>query len=765
MSTIVWVIMWMVGLGALAYHKTSRQMTTTFLLLGFFATVILSPLHWLAIFILLLLISAILLPLYFPEQRKQYLILPVLKWFQQKLPRISETERIALEAGTVWWDGELFSGRPQWQKLFTIPTATLSEEEQAYLKGPVETLCQMIDDWDICCQRFGLSPELWQFLKDERFFALIIPKEYGGLEFSALAHSEILAKIAGKSLTVASIVAVPNSLGPAELLLQYGTLAQKTYYLPRLATGLEIPCFALTGPEAGSDATAIPDKGVICRGEFQGAEILGIRLNWDKRYTTLAPIATLLGLAFKLYDPDHLMGDKTDIGITCALIPADLPGISIGQYHKPLNAPFPNGPIQGKEVFIPLDWIIGGPAMAGQGWRMLVECLSTGRAISLPSSTAGAIKAVTAAAGAYARIRRQFKQPIGHFEGIEEILARMASNAYVADAARVMTAACIDRNEAPSVLGAIIKCHITERGRQTAIDAMDIHGGKGIMMGPKNYVALPYQNVPICITVEGANILTRSLIIFGQGAMRAHPYLLKELQTAQINDTKEALDQFDRVFTQHILYTLSNCASAFFKGLLQIRWSRQYTKSINRASSAFALMADICLMIYGGKLKFKEKISGRLGDCLSFMYLASTVLKRYEEEGRPPEDRHLIDWIMHDLLSRFWDQIEEILRNLPYGGLRLLLRSIIMPFGKLVHKPSDTLGHQIAKLLLEPNATRERILRGVYLKPDLNNPIGQLEEALKTILAAEQENASASMKEAAEILRKEVIAVDCFPRK
>jgi len=700
---------------------------------------------------------------YNKTSRRQFLISPALKRFKSRLPKISETERIALEAGTVWWDGELFSGNPDWSKFFKMPVAKLTEEEEAFLEGPVEILCQRIDDWDICYQRRNLPPELWQFLKDHRFFALIIPKEYDGLGFSAFAHSEVLAKVASKSLTVASIIAVPNSLGPAELLLKYGTTEQKTYYLPRLAVGLEMPCFALTGPEAGSDAASIPDTGVICWGVFKGSEILGIRLNWDKRYTTFAPVATLLGLAFKLYDPDHLLGDKTDIGITCALIPVDLKGVYIGDRHRPLNAAFPNGPTKGKNVFIPLSWIIGGPELAGQGWKMILECLSAGRAISLPASAAGGIKALTAATSAYARIRRQFKQPIGHFEGVEEALARMAGNAYLTEAARITTAFSVDRGEKASVLGAIVKYHLTERGRQTTIDAMDIHGGKGIMMGPKNYVAPQYQYVPISITVEGANILTRSLIIFGQGVMRAHPYLLQELNASVLPDPKESLEQFDKIFSKHILYTLRNSANAFFRGLTQSRWSHHYTKHINRASSAFALMADICLLIFGGKLKFKEKISGRLSDCLSMMYLASCVLKRYEDEGQPAEDRCLVDWVLQDILNTFWVQMEEIMRNLPNVWFRLILRIVIMPLGKRIQKPSDALGHQVAKLLLTPNATRERLIKGVYLTSEPNNPIGQLETALKKILEAEHENATAAIKDEAEKLRQAVISVDQFP--
>lgn len=761
MGLLAWGLVWLIGFGILAYHKTSRSMTCIALAIGFVLALWLDQ-HWFFNICLAIVITALVSILYLPVQRKQYLIKPLLKWLQAHLPRISETERIALEAGTTWWDSELFSGDPQWQKLFNLQKPELSEEEKAFLQGPVDTLCKMINDWDICYQSKALSPELWQFLKTERFFALIIPKSYGGLEFSAFAHSEILAKIAGRSLTIASVVAVPNSLGPAELILKYGTEEQKNYYLPRLASGLEIPCFALTSLTAGSDAGAIQDRGVICTGLHNGQEILGIRLNWDKRYTTLAPIATLLGLAFKLFDPDHLLGGKKELGITCALVPANLPGITLGQHHMPLNAAFPNGPTQGKEVFIPLDWIIGGTQMAGQGWRMLVECLSAGRAISLPSSVAGSMKMLTGATGAYATIRRQFKQPIGHFGGIEEVLARMIGNAYLADAARTITAASIDQGEAPSVLGAIIKSQLTERARQTAIDSMDIHGGKAIMMGPKNYIALQYQIVPISITVEGANILTRSMIIFGQGAIRAHPYLLQELQAVKLEDTALALEKFDFLIMQHALHFLSNISKSFWRAATQIKMPCLHTKSIERASAAFAVLSDVCLMLYGGKLKSKEKLSGRLADCLSMMYLASCVLKRFEDDGRPVEDKPLIDWILQDLLSIFWKQIDETLSNLPKFWIRILLRIVLMPFGSRICKPSDALGHHVARLTLFPNPTRDRLLQGVYLNPEPNNEIGKLELVLAKVIAAEKDNASEEIKLEAEKLRQEVMSVDYF---
>lgn len=762
MITFIWMLVWFVGLTILAYNQTNRQTTTVALVSAYILTFFFAPLPWLGHILLLTFLAIILLPLNFPLQRQEYLMAPLLAWFKNYIPKISNTERDALEAGTVWWDKELFSGKPEWHKLFDLPVPKLTDEEQTFIDGPVQELCRMINEWQITEDYQDLPPEIWQFLKENGFFAMVIPKNYEGLGFSALAHSEVLTKIAGCSLTVASTVAVPNSLGPAELLYRYGSEEQKNYYLPRLARGEEIPCFALTNPEAGSDAAAIPDKGIVCREIFEGVETLGIRLNWDKRYITLAPIATLLGLAFKLSDPDHLIGDKTNIGITCALIPMHLPGITRGKRHRPLTTPFQNGPTQGKNVFIPVDWIIGGVEMAGEGWRMLVECLSCGRAISLPASAAGGSKILAATTGAYARIRRQFKQPIGYFEGVEEALARIAGITYIAEAARETTASCIDRGESPAVLGAIIKYHLTEGYRQITQDAMDIHGGKGIMLGPRNYIAQHYLNAPIAITVEGANILTRTMIIFGQGVMRAHPYLLQEIKASAIISDEEALYEFDSAIMQHISYFFSNAARAFVLSLRQFFWSSHYIAALNRASASFAFIVDCCLLILGGKLKFKEKLSGRLSDMLSMMYLASCSLKRFHDQGTPEEDKPLIEWVLRKTLATFWIQMEGLLRNFPNRPIGILLRLVVMPFGKRVHKPDDKLGHEVAKILLSSNATRTRLLQGIYLDRDENKPLGLVEEAFNKIIAAEQADATKEDREVAEQLRKEVIAVDSF---
>lgn len=763
MLSLFWWILWLAGLTTLAYHKTNNSVTNSSIIAGFLVTLLFSPLGVIQLILLFVLLSAILAFINLADQRRLRITLPCLIWFQKHLPKMSATENVALQAGTVGWDGELFSGNPNWSKWWKMPVPKVSAEEQAFLDGPVETLCLMINDWEITHVNYDLSPEVWDFLKQQRFFAIIIPKKFGGLGFSALAHSEILAKIASCSLTVASTVAVPNSLGPAELIHQYGTPEQQAYYLPRLARGLEIPCFALTNKEAGSDATAIPDKGVICRDLFEGKEVLGIRLNWDKRYITLAPIATLLGLAFKLYDPDHLLGSETKLGITCALVPTNLPGITIGNRHRPLATPFQNGPTTGIDVFIPIEWIIGGPKMAGQGWRMLVECLSTGRAISLPSSAVGASKMLTAATTAYARLRRQFKQPIGHFGGIEEVLARMAANTYVINALRLTIAGCIDQQESPAVLGAISKCYVTAKYRSVSIDAMDVHGGKGIMQGPKNYTANPFMGTPISITVEGANILTRSMIIFGQGVMRSHPYILKEIQAAQLSDENQSLLAFDQALISHIAYSLSNAARAFFMGLSQWKHSKSYLPEINRASAAFAFTADLCMLLLGGKLKVKEKLSGRFSDMLAMMTMASCTLKHYADQGSPAEDQPLIDWAMQDTLSYFWAQMDTLLQNFPNRVLGLVVRFIVMPLGKHVTKPSDALTHKVVNLLLSPSATRTRLTQGIYLNlSDKNKPHCVVEKAFLEVNDAEKPGASQEVINAAETLRQTILEVDQF---
>jgi acyl-CoA dehydrogenase len=663
---------------------------------------------------------------------------PFLRSYRRLLPSMSATEREALDAGTVWWDGELFTGGPDWQKLMSAKAPTLNEAEQAFLDGPCEDLCAMLDDWDITHVRADLPPEVWSFIKSNGFFAMIIPKRYGGLEFSAYAHSCVLAKIASRSGTASSTIAVPNSLGPAELLLHYGTDAQKNHFLPRLARGAEVPCFALTGPRAGSDAASIPDTGVICKGRWQGADIIGIKLNFSKRYITLAPVATVVGLAFRLFDPERLMGDVEDLGITCALIPRDTPGVSIGRRHFPLNVAFQNGPIQGVDVFVPIDVIIGGFAMAGQGWRMLVEQLSVGRCISLPSNATGGAQAAVYASAAYARIRRQFNMPIGRFEGVEQVLARMAARTYIMDAARSVTAGAIDGGEKPSVPSAMLKYHATEFGRMIANDAMDVHGGKGICLGPNNYLGRGYQIVPVAITVEGANILTRSLIIFGQGAVRCHPFVLREMNAARNPDHDAGALEFDRALMGHVGFAISNAARSAILGLTLARFTRvpqtgataRYFQHVNRYSASFALATDVAMLALGGYLKKKETLSARLGDVLSAMYLTSMVLKHHENQGRLPEDLPLVEWACRSLLYQAQEQLHLFLRNFPNRPLAAFMRLLIFPRGLTYFPPSDRLGRDIADLIMHPTAARERLSRDIYKTQESHNPLGLLQEAL-----------------------------------
>ena len=671
--------------------------------------------------------------------RKALITRPFMRAYRKLLPPMSQTEREALEAGTVWWDGELFTGAPKWSKLLSARPPQLTAEEQAFLDGPCEELCRMLDDWHITHERGDLPPSVWQYIKSRGFFAMIIPKRYGGLEFSAYAHSCVLAKISSRSTTASSTIAVPNSLGPAELLNHYGTEEQKSHYLPRLARGEEVPCFALTGPRAGSDAAAIPDTGIVCRGPWQGKEIIGIRLNFSKRYITLAPVATVIGLAFRLFDPDRLLGAEIDIGITCALIPRDTAGIAIGRRHFPVNIPFQNGPIQGRDVFVPLDFIIGGAKMAGAGWRMLVEQLSVGRCISLPSNATGGAKAGVWASGAYSRIRRQFNMPVGRFEGVEAVLARMVGLTYTMDAARSVTAGAIDGGEKPSVPSAMLKYHVTEMGRQVANDAMDVHGGKGICLGPGNYLARAWQAVPITITVEGANLLTRNLIIFGQGAVRCHPFVLREMNAARNPDRARGVDEFDRALFGHIGFTLSNAVRSLIMALTHARFTRspvngptaRYYQHIVRFSASFAFVVDVAMLTLGGYLKKKESLSARLGDVLSDMYLASMVLKHHENQGRPAEDLPIVEWACRNLLYHAQEQLHGFLRNFPNRPLAGLMRAVVFPRGRYYSAPSDRLGRQVAELVTRACDARERLCRHIYRALESGNPLGLLQEALE----------------------------------
>ncbi len=669
------------------------------------------------------------------------LSVPIFGLYKKMLPQMSSTEQEALEAGTVWWDGDLFSGKPDWNKWLNVPRATLTAEEQAFVDGPTNQLCSMIDEWKTTHEDHDLHPKVWQFIKDNGFLGMIIPKEYGGKGFSAYGHSQTVMKISTRSATAAVSVMVPNSLGPGELLMHYGTKEQKDYYLPRLAKGLEVPCFALTAPDAGSDAASMPDVGIVCKQMWQGVETLGLRVTWEKRYITLGPIATILGLAFKAFDPDKLLGGETDLGITCALIPTSHPGVNIGRRHMTLNAAFMNGPNSGKDVFIPMDWVIGGQPMLGQGWRMLMECLAAGRSISLPAQSIAAGKVASFASGAYSRVRQQFKTPIGKFEGIEEPLARIGAMTYLMDATRTITAGALDLGEKPSVLSAISKYHATERMRQVITDAMDIHGGKGICMGPNNYLGRAYQQVPIAITVEGANILTRSLIIFGQGAIRCHPWVLKEMKAARA----DSIDEFDEAFWGHIKFTMSNTGRALWMGITgglglpapACPETKRYYQQMTRFSSAFALLADVSMFVIGGSLKRKEKLSARLGDVLSYLYLASCALKFYDERGQQKDELPILKWALYDCALKIQVAMDGIIKNFPNRFVAWFLRVLVFPKGMTLIQPSDDLGHEVAKILITPCAARDRLIAGMYLPDDENDIMGQLNAAMNAVMAAE----------------------------
>jgi acyl-CoA dehydrogenase len=673
------------------------------------------------------------------EVRREKITKPLLAIYRKMLPSMSSTEREALEAGNVWWDGELFSGMPDWDKLMSYPAPRLSEEEQAFIEGPCEELCRMIDDWAINHEIGDMPKEVWDYIIEKKFFAMIIPRQYGGLEFSAYANSVVIQKLASRSAVASSTVGVPNSLGPAELLLHYGTDEQKDRYLPGLADGSEIPCFALTSPQAGSDAASLIDTGVVCKGKWQGKTITGIRLNWSKRYITLAPVATVLGLAFKLYDPDHLMGDEDEYGITAALIPTDIEGVEIGRRHDPLSIAFMNGPTKGKDVFVPLDFIIGGPEMAGKGWKMLVELLSVGRAITLPSTASGGGQAASYATGAYAMIRKQFNTPIASFEGVGEALTRIAGYSYIMNSAVSVTSGAIDQGEKPAVPSAILKYHCTELSRKVANDAMDVHGGKGVMMGPNNYLGRGYMATPIAITVEGANILTRSLIIYGQGAIRCHPFVLRELQAAGDEDLDRGLIEFDDALFGHIGYAISNVARSFFLALTHAKFSqvplntptRRYYQNINRYSAAFALASDFAMLTLGGDLKKRELLSARLGDILSAMYLASCVLKHFENQGRRATDLPLVEWSVRTLMYQAQESLHEFLLNFPNRPVSWLLRFFMFPRGRTYKNPSDQIGSRVVDLVTTPGESRERLSEYAYTTLEPGNPLGKLQEALE----------------------------------
>ena len=654
----------------------------------------------------------------------------LMKWLTRRLPRMSDTERTALEAGTVWWEGTLFSGRPDWQRLFAFKAKKLSPAEEAFLDGPVEQLCVMLNDWQI--SRTGdLPPDVWRFIKQQGFFGLVIPKSYGGLGFSARAHSEVVMKIASRSITVAVTVMVPNSLGPAELLLHYGTNKQKQRYLPRLARGQDVPCFALTEPEAGSDAAATRSEGVVCRGTFAGRDVLGMKLNWRKRYITLSPIATLIGLAFRLRDPDHLLGDQEDLGITCALVPAELPGVEIGRRHNPMGVPFQIGPTNGRDVFVPLDAIIGGPDMAGEGWRMLMETLSIGRSISLPALSVGGAKLAARLTSAYGLVRKQFGLPIGRFEGVEERISRIAGLTYLMDAARRLTLGAVDAGEKPSVISAIVKAYLTEGMRVTVNDALDVRAGAGICRGPRNVLAGAYMALPIGITVEGANILTRSLIVYGQGSIRCHPFVKEQLDAVASGDVV----RFDRAFFGHVGFVCQNAMRALVFILTGGRLAApvgggvvgKYARAITRMSTRFALVSDAAMATLGGELKRREKISGRLADAFAWMYLGAAALKRFVDEGRPERDLPFVRWSCDHALWQSQEALRGVLDNLPSRLAAWLLRPLVFPFGARLRPPSDKLGAAVARALMDDDAAREGLTSGIFVPPASELGLGKLE--------------------------------------
>ena len=693
--------------------------------------------------IFILLIVAVIVIFMVTDIRMSVISRPAFKFFKKVLPPLSQTEREAMEAGDIWWDGELFTGNPDWQKLHSYAKPALSEKEQAFLDNQVHTLCNMLDDYKIVHQDKDMPKEVWQYLKDEGFFALIIPESYGGRDFSAIANSTIVSTIATKSLTAAVTVMVPNSLGPGELLMHYGTDEQKERWLPSLAKGKDVPCFALTGPEAGSDAGSIPDTGVVCEGEFNGETVLGLRLNWSKRYITLAPVASVLGLAFKMYDPDGLLGDQTDIGITCALIPTDHPGVQIGERHYPMAMAFMNGTTYGEDVFIPLDWIIGGPEFAGRGWRMLVECLSAGRGISLPALASATGHLSARMTGAYAYVRKQFGLSIGKFEGVQESLARIGAHTYALEAMRLMTAGAIDMKLSPSVVTAIAKYHMTEMSRTVVNDAFDIHAGKAIQLGHNNYLAHGYMGVPISITVEGANILTRNLMIFGQGATRCHPYVLKEMEAAANEDHEAGLKQFDELLAKHILFAGTNATMALFHGLTGAHFNSSpvsgmtagYYKQLGRMSRALAICTDVSMLILGGELKRKEMISARLGDVLSHLYIASSVLKRFEDQGRQQSDLPFVQYAIENSLYEIGQAIYGFCDNFPNKVIGFTLKRLVFPLGNSYKKPNDDAAQQICTHMQQPGVMRNRLTHLCFI--DDNAGTGLMEQAFQAMYRCE----------------------------
>lgn len=671
-----------------------------------------------------------------PGWRQSVIVQPAWHRLRQALPPLSDTEREALQAGAAGWEEALFTGAPDWDEILRRqPVAELTETEQEFLDGPVDRLCALLDDWRITTADYDLSPEAWQLIREEKFFGMVLPEQYGGLGFSARAHSEAVMKVASRSVAAAVTVMVPNSLGPGKLLLRYGTQAQKDHYLPRLARGEETPCFGLTGPHAGSDAASLQDRGVVCQWEEDGESVLGIRLNWEKRYITLAPVATLIGLAFRLYDPDGLLGGARDRGITLALIPADVPGVEVGRRHMPLQVPFMNGPVLGRDVRISMDQVIGGREGVGRGWQMLMECLGEGRGISLPALAVAAGKLATRHTGAYAAVRRQFSLPIARFEGVEEALGGIGGNTYLMDAVRTEIARQEDCGECSSVASAIAKQQLTERMRQVVNGAMDINAGAGICVGPRNQMARLYQAVPIAITVEGANVLTRNMIIFGQGLVRCHPYLLQEMECLRMEEEGEALERFGQVLGRHAGTALRSVSRAFVLGLSGGRYplpglpSAPY-RALAWQSACFAWVVDVLLVRYGGVLKRRERLSARLADMFSAQYMAVCVIRQFQARGNRPGEIPLRDWALAECRQHFVAALDGLIRNLDGLGLRAVLRAITLPLGRIGQFRTDRGDSAVARLVSTPGTERDRLCGGIYLGESPDDPAVRLEQGL-----------------------------------
>lgn len=744
MTGLTVLLIYIAGLITLAYLRSNLR-TTAFTAGGLLLVyLVIGEFSWL-LFLFLVINVAVAGALSIDNLRREYITGPVFNWYRSVLPKLSDTEREAINAGTVWWEGELFKGIPDWEKLLSAGKPGISPVEKEFIDGPVEQLCLMVDNWHVNYELADVPADVMKFIKDKKFLGMIIPEEYGGLGLSAVAQTEVYTKLFGVSSVVANLISVPNSLGPAELLLKYGTDEQKNYYLPRLANGDEIPCFALTAPLAGSDATAIPDTGVVCQGSWQGKQVTGIRLTFDKRYITLAPIATLIGLAFKLKDPEHLIGNVDDYGITVAMVPRDAQGLEIGNRHLPMGEPFLNGPVRGRDVFIPVDNIIGGREMAGKGWRMLVDCLSAGRSISLPSISTCLAKRGLAGTSAYARIRRQFNLPLARFEGVQKPLARIAGLAYIINAACRHTAQAIDNGAKPAVASSILKYHSTEMARRIALDAADIHGGKGVMKGPKNYLSWGYESVPVAITVEGANIMTRSLMIFGQGATRCHPYVLREMAIAEKGVQDGTIAEFDEILCGHSGFVFRNAArslvygltGSIFSGVLIDSPAKRYYQHIERFSAAFALLTDAAMVTMQSSLKRREMLTARLGDLLSMLYLASMVLKNYENDGCPAEDLPLVDWSCQYLLNRYQEAMHGLLQNFPNRPVSWLLRILVFPAGRWFNQPDDILDSRIVNLVTTDTPTRARLVSGIHAAATPENPLGTVNKVFGHCLEVE----------------------------